>query len=68
MRNKAMHAPHQSVGGQLRVIGDKDSCFSPIQHDNSLSREGVYAAVAVREAIQDHYFNTNEEDYDITMA
>jgi hypothetical protein len=50
------------------VIGDKDSCFSPIQHDNSLSREGVYAAVAVREAIQGPYFNTNEDDYDITMA
>lgn len=58
---------------QKRFIGEKESCFSPIQieiNDQSLSREGVIAAAQAQEAIQNLQgpcFSSVDYD-DVTMV
>ncbi|TNV87750.1 hypothetical protein FGO68_gene15546 [Halteria grandinella] len=58
---------------QKRFIGEKESCFSPIQieiNDQSLSREGVIAAAQASEAIQNLQgpcFSSIDYD-DVTMV
>jgi chorismate synthase len=60
VHHKPTKSLSQAVGTLANQNSKEEDCFSPIRHENSISRDCIQAVVAVREAIQVPIFNCIE--------